>query len=466
MAVANQFGGNETTYMPHPTAGIYQQVAQAYGQPIPAELSAAINSEIQLLKGSGLPDAQIVQAISAKLSGSQSSGQSDTGTSTDPMAALQALLNGGGNQPSAFSLQGFIDLGLSPEQAQLALLKQFGLGTNGGYSGETGSSVTNANANMMNAVTNQAQQRATEAYQQGQLLVQNGQLDLAKEQFASAEYWTGVANDLSQRKFGVDTAQGVANTAGQYAQIDSNDRAGRGALELGAAGQYGNLATLMGNLATTQANMGISLLTNPRNASAAFLLGQGADPSKAAQFGNFDVQRLLGIDPAQIQNMINAASQAAEQAQSRAQQPSSLDLGSFLTALQNAATAAQSGGGGTTESAPKGGTKTTTKPKPESTTPKTSGTPETNFSRTPTGTVVVKPSNSVVRSTGSTANVYDDPGPRVNWGQGDMEDQGPLINWGNPVVTNPLGSPRGTGAQQEAWGAAVAQQLMQNLLGK
>ena len=418
-------GGSADARYSDPVVGQLESMAQATFAP---QTVANIENVAQQLRDAGYNDSQVAQTIAQQMgigvggsAGSALAGMfggdattQTVGDTTDPLAGLADYLNGGGKYVGLSDIQG---LGLTGNDAYNALLAQFGLDPESRAISAANSAAaqTNASANYMNALTNAAQQKATEAYQQGQLLVQQGQLDLAEKQFAASEYWTGVANDLSQRQFQLEAAATPANIATQMYGAQESALQGRGALQLGSANTYSGLATLLGDLATTQANMGINLLTNPRNAVAAFLLGQGADPANAAKFGQFNVQRLLGIDPAQIQAMIQNASQAAAQAQATSTQPQQIDLQTFLNNLQSAAAAAaQPGNTGTNPNASTGGGGggggggTGPVETPPQTTPPT--TP--NYTRPVSGTVTIQPSNPVVRQS-SPAPTEPDRGPFV-----------------------------------------------------
>lgn len=415
--------------------GVFPALEEQLGQAFTGEVRNLANSLIMSQPGATNQDVitSVLQAVNERGAAATSAAFSDflgtqsVGETQDPMALINQLLGSNQNTPAAFSLEQLQGLGLSPDAAQAALLEQFGLNSGyGGYGGggDTASAQTNASANYMNALTNAARQRADQSYQEGQLLVQQGQLDLAEQQFAASEYWTGVANDLSQRQFQLEAAATPAQIATSMFNAQTTDAAQRGALELGAGNTYSGLASLLGSLATTQAQMGINLLTTPRNAVAAFLLGQGSDPSKAAQFGQFNVERLLGINPAQIQDMIAGAVSAAEAARTRADTPNTINLQTFLDALSNTARDVSSGKTGETGDSgtnlPAGWSMKDGKyVGPDPFKNKKSGStpqPEENFQRTPTGSTAVRPNNPVVRQVLPVV------------GRGDVEpDRGPFV---------------------------------------
>lgn len=370
-------------------------------------------------------------------------GDQTVGQAEDPLDFLRQMYQlqsefAPGNVPAAFSTQDLRDLGFTDSDLlQQAFLNQFGIGP--GSQQQT--NATNAESNRMNAITAAASQRAQQAYQQGQLAVQNGQLDLAREQFASSEYWTGVANDLSQRQFDLEAAATPANIATQMFGAQESALQGRGALELGSANTYSGLASLLGGMAESQANLGVSLLTNPRNATAAFLLGQGADPDTAAQFQQFNVERLLGIDPAQIQEMVGLASQAAGAAQQRASQPQEINLQTFLDALSETARNVSSQYGKEPAAEPQA--RTTDRPSRGPTTEAqraanaerakqaardTIAGRTPNFTRPQQGTTTVRPSNPVVNQAFNRSPDAVTRGPFVQFNQSpEAYTRGPFV---------------------------------------
>lgn len=296
---------------------------------IPGDVKNLANSLVRSVPAA--TDDQVVQSVLSALSSTQGQAAKDpvseflggrgvsiSGTA-DPYADLLAGL--GGNTGDFLSLEQLAGLGLSPDQANDALLTQFGIG---GPSLDIARQ--NANTSSANAAIAAASQRAQEAYQAAIAAVQAGELELAKQQFDAANYWQQVTNQFSAVGAGTD----IYNA-------ETSNLATRGGLDVSAGNIYGNLVTTVGDLADRQARLGLDILTTPRNAVAGFLIGQGANPETAAQFGQFDVKRLLGIDPGQIQGLIDAATAAARTAQSRADKPATVDLQDLLSRLAAAA---------------------------------------------------------------------------------------------------------------------------------
>jgi len=239
-------------------------------------------------------------------------------------------------QQRYLGLEDFEAAGLPPDQAYQALLEQFGIRPKDASSDPLG---------FANQRTAAARQRADQAFQAGQLAQMQGNLELAQKQFDAANYWSGQAMQQERADFGFGAQETAAGAAGDFFTRDSNDRFSRNQSALGAGGLFDSLAGNVGNLADMQARLGMELLTNPRNATTAFLMGKGVDSGVAGEFGQFNVQNLLGIDPAQIQDLINRATQAGDQVMARSNEPSQFNLQDYLDALTNAANQAAAWGG-------------------------------------------------------------------------------------------------------------------------
>ena len=85
---------------------------------------------------------------------------------------------------------------------------------------------------------------------------------------------------------------------------------GRGNLGARGAENYSNLTSILGNLGIAQQQLGLQIATTPRNAIAAFLMGAGQSGQGAQMF---NPQNILGINPAQIQGVIQSALNSAAQ---------------------------------------------------------------------------------------------------------------------------------------------------------
>lgn len=256
---------------------------------------------------------------------------SEVGGMDAQTALLEQFMNGGAS--GVMSMDQILGLGVPRDRAMDALLSQFGIQspTSDPYR------AMDAQSNAMNAATAAARQRADQHYQSAQVALATGNLELAQRQFDAGNYWQDVAMKEARFGEGVGAQFSLADTAQGMFGAQSEDVFRRGQLETQAQGNFGNLTNVVGNLAQQQAQLGIDLLTNPRNATAAFLLGRGADAAAAGEFSNFNVQNLLGIDPAQIQNLIQMAVGAGNDALNRARQPQTIDLNDFLTNLSNVA---------------------------------------------------------------------------------------------------------------------------------
>lgn len=243
---------------------------------------------------------------------------------------LQSRL--GGPEPT-FDMQNFeflTGLGVDPGSALMALfpgLRPQG-GSGGGASGPSAAELAIMQGNL---AVNQFSAEANAAYQRAQVALGQGNLELAFQELSNANYWNAQGQALGEGQLGV----GAFNAQEGAVQ-------GRGALDLGAADTMSSLVNTLGGLAESQARLGLDILSTPRNAIAGFFLGQGAENPGSA----FSPSRLLGIDPAQIQSVIQDTLMAANSAMTRANQPNDIDLQSILTGLSQRANQALQGAPG------------------------------------------------------------------------------------------------------------------------
>jgi len=225
-------------------------------------------------------------------------------------------------------------MGLTEEQAQAAALQQAGLTMTPYQAAQLEESrlqraQSASNAGLSSAL-GYAQIAAANARADADRAISEGNLDLARQKRSDENYWNNVAAQFSAGS----QALGETNAGISAFNAQSNDRSSRTSGQLGAGNIYGELANLMGNLSVRQQELGLDILSNPRNAVAGFLMGIGGDPASANAFGDFNVQRILGINPQSIQDFVGMAMQAAQQAQQQSQQPNSIDLNALLAGMQ------------------------------------------------------------------------------------------------------------------------------------
>ena len=301
-------------------------------------------------------------------------------------------------------------LGLSEDQAQAAALQQAGLAMTPYQAAQLEDQRLQRQQSAANTGASvglgYAQLAASQARAEWEKAIAEGNLELAQQKQADYNHWQSVSAEFSA----LSQANSEANTGiSAYNSLlgERNARTGAG---FSAADVYGQLASLTGNLAVQQQQLGLDILTNPRNAIAGFLMGIGADPNSAGAFGDFNVQRILGINPAAINQFIADAAAAAQQAQQAANNPIDINLQDLITGLQDRANAIVGG-------LPTGpDTVNVSTPSAAGPTTKTSGpvTPKetTTQTRVPTATVTTTP---------STLDQFIEP------------DRGPFVNTNLPT---------------------------------
>lgn len=247
---------------------------------------------------------------------------------------------------------------------------------------------------MLNYQLRQAEMNAANARAAASSAVAQGNLALAREQFAYAQQQDEIANRLSAR------AQAATEAGLGIRGFEASEQAlqGRGGLEAAAAGNLTDLTNILGNLGLQQQQLGLDILTTPRNAVAAFLLGQGQSGDMSWQ--QFNPSNILGIDAAQFQSYLGQAQNAINALLTRANQPQEFDIGAILSGLsQNAGNIMDFAGireaGGTGGGRTGGG----------------GGSPplESRPTRQPTGTVTASPTNRVVRNSGAQPDAFFSP---------------------------------------------------------
>ena len=229
------------------------------------------------------------------------------------------------NRPGAdiIPLSQLQQMGVPQDQLMTAFLRQFGITqpTAGRY--DTAADTSNAAANMLQALTQQEAQR--EAARQN---VVGNQQSAFENQYAPLNYGLNLQNAATSQGNSLTSAYN-ALTGAQYQS---------GVLQGQAGNLLANLAQAYGGLANTQYELGLNLLGNPRNAIPALLMSAGQQGRTG--FENFNVSRLLGIDPAQIAQMFNQAIAAANAQLTTAAQPPPFNLQAMLSGLQAQAAAA------------------------------------------------------------------------------------------------------------------------------
>lgn len=125
----------------------------------------------------------------------------------------------------------------------------------------------------------------------------------------------GGLNDAGRLELGGFEAQGdILGRAGalgvsNFSAIE-DALLGRGNLSARGAENYSNLVNILGNLGVAQQQLGLDIATTPRNAIAGFLMGRGQSAAGAEMFNPANI---LGINPAQIQQVIQSALASASQ---------------------------------------------------------------------------------------------------------------------------------------------------------
>lgn len=173
----------------------------------------------------------------------------------------------------------------------------------------------------------QARDESTRLTNEANVALRGGELNLAREKFAAAQEQQDIANRLDARI----QATAEANVGLRGFEAGTADITARGALESSAATNLSNLVNTIGNLSARQEELGLDILSTPRNIFPAFFLGQGRDPSSEL-FDMFNVKNILGIDPNQIQGLLKQALDAIGGLQGRAAAPP-FDVTSLLSDL-------------------------------------------------------------------------------------------------------------------------------------
>lgn len=245
------------------------------------------------------------------------------------VSQIPGLGGGGGDDPANAFLAPFLAAGLSPDQAQEALLASLGVG-GGGDQGITDFQQAQLDFQLRQFNAQQSQQGISQAMQAAGIALQEGNFELALQQFEAANFLGSEAS-------------GRANlaTAGNLQQQQAQTIQGAAGIDIAAGSLLGNLVNTIGQLGVEQQRLGLDLLRTPRNATAAFLLGLGTEDPVA--FPQFDVSNILGIDVGQIQGLIDSVVEAAGSARTRAGESTEISLNDLLSALETEASRVRTG---------------------------------------------------------------------------------------------------------------------------
>lgn len=115
----------------------------------------------------------------------------------------------------------------------------------------------------------------------------------------------------------------------------------RGSLQARGAENYSNLTNILGNLGIAQQQLGLDIATTPRNAIAGFLMGRGQSGQGAEMFNPANI---LGINPAQIQQVIQQAMASAGQVGQNLPAMQQFNAGGIINGMVGAANNAASTG--------------------------------------------------------------------------------------------------------------------------
>lgn len=215
------------------------------------------------------------------------------------LALLEQLgLTGGDFQ----TLQDFSGFGLGADDATDALRAQFGLPSAGDVErAERGLDIAGINAatGRINAIVNQELATAQILLDQDMFEAAEVHLDRADALNKFSAAFVPLEFDLGARQVALQEGGVITDAFNAL----TSELSTRGQLEGVAGTGFTNLVSVLGNLAAEQQRLGLDILRTPRNAIPAFLLGLGQEPG----FEQFDVRRLLGIDPAGLQDVINQA---------------------------------------------------------------------------------------------------------------------------------------------------------------
>lgn len=220
-----------------------------------------------------------------------------------------------------------------------------GAGGGGGGGGGGGMSAEATAFREREIAIQEARAAADKAYQEGQTAVSQGQLDLARQQFGESTRQNEIANSLERERIAISGRQAGVQERGQRFQeiiqpaglqiqgFGEQERAlaGRAGVGQRAAETLAGLFGTAGQLGLGQGQLAFDMARNPRNAVAAFLMGQGASGAPGASM--FAPQNILGIDPGMIRGLLGQAQAGAQQGMRFAQSPPSMDIGSILAGL-------------------------------------------------------------------------------------------------------------------------------------
>ncbi len=226
--------------------------------------------------------------------------------------------------PFAF-IQQQVDLGvISPEQGQQAILAA--LGISGGEGGDPGISdfqQAQLDFQLRQFNAQESQRGVSNAFAAANAALQAGNFELALEQFEAGNF---LATQASGRQ-DVDLASTVQGRQAGILQ-------GAGSLELGAGDLLGNLVNTIGSLGLEQTRLGFDILRQPRNATAAFLLGLGTEDS--VNFPQFNPELLGGINVGQIQGLIDEITSIATSVRQRADESTEISITDLLDFINQA----------------------------------------------------------------------------------------------------------------------------------
>lgn len=250
-------------------------------------------------------DAQAAEIIGAKLQTAfepfggltgVDGGEGDAGDGTLTPEEILARL--GQDDPLADFLtpEQLAGFGLTPEQANEAVLRQFGLRPPGG-----GDAPASSQAALQNAATAAATLQNLISQQPGQ-------------------------NILDTRAQATDEARlGVQGFGAQSADV-----IGRSGASTAASGAFRSIADLVARAGEAQARLGLDIASTPRNIFPAFFLSQGQDPSSSL-FEMFNLSNLLGVDTSQFMSIIGSSVSAAQQAQDLAATSPTIDISTLVS---------------------------------------------------------------------------------------------------------------------------------------
>lgn len=233
------------------------------------------------------------------------------------------------------------------------LLRMFGGGGGGSGRYDTPADTMNAESNRLQAQTQArvgdatiAKYMADSLNQEAQTALDRGDRVLARQKFQDAQVWSQRHADAEDAQNGI--SQQNANTSLQNANTgayNANVGAATGEYDSNVRGYAANtdrlnsgnsLINILGDLANKQGQLQLEINKTPKNAIAGLLLGRGQAPNGN---GGYSPGNVLGFDPAQLTNLINAGMSAFQQSK----QMPTFNLAQTLAGLHAAGQAAQTG---------------------------------------------------------------------------------------------------------------------------